>query len=172
MSNLSLFLKEINSKTPHKLVTCLKNDIDLFIEYLENSYINDTHDIEDKIKDIINNGYIYQFKINSYIELLSIKDESQSSKFLYEESLNELIQPKTLTKMFEDILLDNHNNDIRFTINIAKLNKDNSVMAEQFSQQVAHYNNNIKRISLNVFNYNINNLILSMIKVKNIIEKI
>lgn len=172
MSNFALFLKEINSKTSNKLVSCLKNDIDLFIDYLETNYIDNTYDIENKIKDIVDNGYMYQFKINSYIELLMVKDESQSSKYLYEQCLNEILQPKMLTKIFEDILLEIHNNELRFTLNISKLNKDNSDMTEPFSQQVNHYKDNIKRISLNMFNYNINNIILGMIKIKNIIEKI
>lgn len=171
MSSQVEFFKQLGAN-PQMLLMCLKDDIDNYIAFLKVRYVNEADDLCDKIRLMVSEGYSYNFRINSYLEMLFTKEENQASKFLYQECMNDMIPNPRLINSFNEIYMSVISFDAKQMLDISAIHKNYPEIHYEFNTEIKK----IKQLNVFynnvVFNNYINEYIFILHKIKTVLSKI
>jgi hypothetical protein len=171
MSNLSAFLRTLD-KSPRDLLSEVKSEINTFIDFLESKYVTESEDIDEKISQIKSEGYVYQFKIRSYLEILVTKEENQSDKYKYEECININISTGRFLNSYNEIFNAKENQKIQTIMDFSKIKKNSSDLIPSFEERSEKIHNYAAKHYTIIFNNYVNEYILVLMSMKIILNKI
>jgi len=123
MSNMSTFVNGLADRTVNNLVTSLKNEIDVFKDFLTHHYVDPDEDFNQKIYQIIDNGYEHCFKIDAYIQIIFEKDENQSVKNRMEDCLKNFITPPRFKQLFNSLIEEDCDSNIKWINYVTRVAK-------------------------------------------------
>ena len=101
--NLSIFYRTELIKKTNELAKALKKEVDNSIEFFSQHYIEKHEDLAAKYDLFFSIGYINLNKILAYVEILSVKDENQSNKFIYEDCYTNCIGVTKAVNSFHEL---------------------------------------------------------------------
>jgi len=172
--------KNLNSNEK-VLLSNLKLEIDNIVNFFQHQFVSVDDDdiiINNKLDNLSTTGYENIFKINSYLNILYLKDERICNKQLYEQCLNTSIHCGAFLETIERLREYNNDLDIDIVLNKSKLiknlensNPDNNYLVDLLNEKFIIKKKNNKLCKINVYNSNINNYILTSYAMKQILFK-
>jgi hypothetical protein len=173
--NLYQFMANNLASNDKILLTNLKLEVNNLIEFFKTQFIKND-DIINKINMMLSIGYEHIFKINSYLNILFLKDERVCNKNLYEQCLNSNIVISSYMNRLTEMLNDDNNLEIDIMNNTTKIIKNlenvkENIFNDAINEIFSIKRNNNKLTQINIFNNNINNYILNMYMIKEILSK-
>jgi hypothetical protein len=181
VSKIDNFLIEFSETKPQKQLEILKSTIISSLDYFKSAYIiGDENNIENNMelfnngyKSVMNIGYEFISKINSFLDILMTSDTSQTNKFKYEEAIHILFGSGNYLNMFNDLKEALVSENINKFINKAKIIEKDKFKQEDLERlqeeaDKVYDNRNVfsLNIRINIFNHYINQLVLQMCKIK------
>jgi len=175
------FMSKNLSSSEKVLLSNLKLEIDNIVNFFQQQFVSADDDdiiINNKLDNLSSTGYENIFKINSYLNILYLKDERICNKQLYEQCLNTSIHCGAFLETIERLREYNNDLDIDIVLNKSKLiknlensNPDNNYLVDLLNEKFIIKKKNNKLCKINVYNSNINNYILTSYAIKQILSK-
>jgi hypothetical protein len=165
------FIVSLVDMKSSELTKQLKQTIDDAIKYFLQLYIDSYDKVEENTKLYTSNGYMYQNKINMYIDLLTIKEENETKRLMFAECFKYTVDLKSFSNIEQTIKLsyDNKKTDIKdmasLEYNLSQSNKKTEIL-EDFSNMTCKLNDINKSIAINMFNDRVNWFISLLVKLK------
>jgi hypothetical protein len=174
--NLSTFYRTELSKKPSELVKALNKEVDNSIEFFASQYIENPEDLDAKYDIFLSQGYLHLNKILSYVEILSVKDQSQSNKFIYEDCYANCIGVTKSVNSFHELKASEKNAKFNRLIDYSKivsrqhaLNVDLAVKANEYMEDIL---SDIRKQNVDIYNNYINQFIMSLVKITVILSQL
>jgi hypothetical protein len=177
--NIGEFIKISNSKKNIELLTSLKKQITISIDFfVENNNINNYIELSSQMSNIKQKGYENMIKIKTYLSLLEIKDTNQTNKYDYEKCTNlpllcNLTYFSSYFEDFEKVIIDMQ---IEKNMSLLKISTFDAKKNEYlFSDLIYLYDRKIeikKKEILSEYNIFINQLILTLFTINEILQNI
>jgi len=171
--NLSTFYRTELIKKPSELVKALGKEIEDSIEFFASQYIESKAELSAKYDIFFSTGYTHLNKILSYVEILSVKDDNQSNKFIYEDCYSNCIGVTKSVNSFHEMQATEHtakfNRLVDYSKIISKNNVDLAVKANDYMDAILA---DVQKQNVDIYNNYINQFVMSLVKIKVILSKL
>ena len=170
--NLSTFYRTEITKKPSELVKALSKEVTDSIEFFSSHYIDNPSQLSEKYDIFLSEGYPHLNKILYYVEILSVKDDSQSNKFIYEDCYENCIGVSKSVNSFHELKASNRVAKFIRLVDYSKIvsnRTDLEVKANEYMEDVL---SDIHKQNVDIYNNYINQFVMSLIKITVILSKL
>lgn len=158
--------------TVSQLIQYIKQHIQQFEIILINSEINNISNIKTNIKNIITNGSNHINMINRYLEMIIIKEENQSTKFIIEECIQNSYAGDRFINLFLDIIKLINNNEIKKRFELANVRRKSPEMVGEIEQLLELFQEDFDNEIIIKVNSYLSDYRFTIIKIRDILKKI
>jgi hypothetical protein len=150
----------------------INRDIQQFEVLLIQSNIDNVFNIKNDIKNIISAGHPFITMINGYLEMIIIKEENQSNKFIIEECIQTSYSSDRFINIFLDLIKLINNNEIKKLCELANIKKKSPDLIDIFNQTIDACQDDFNNEIIIRFNSYLNEYRFIITKIKEILKKI
>jgi hypothetical protein len=170
--NLSTFYRTELTKKPSELVKALSKEVTDSIEFFSSHYIDNPEQLSEKYDLFLSEGYTHLNKILSYVEILSVKDDNQSNKFIYEDCYSNCIGVTKSVNSFHELRASEVSAKFNRLIDYSKIISNRMDLAVKANEYMEDIVANIRKQNLDIYNNYINQFIMSLVKLSVILSKL
>ena len=172
--NLSTFYRTELTAKPSVLVKELNKEVDTSIKFFASQYIESKEELDAKYDIFLSEGYAHLNKILSYVEILSVKDDNQSNKFIYEDCYANCIGVTKSVNSFHEMQASERVAKFNRLIDYSKIVStqhkfDLAIKANEYMEDILA---DIQKQNVDIYNNYINQFVMSLVKITVILSKL
>ena len=170
--NLSTFYRTELTKPVKALVKGLNLQVNSSIEFFSSQYIENHEDLTSKIDLFLSTGYEYLNKILSYVEILGVKDDNQSNKFIYEDCYANCIGVAKSVNSFHELRITELTAKFNKLVDYSKIVSKRMDLAVKANEYMEDMLVEIRKQNVDIYNNYINQFVMSLVKITVILSKL
>lgn len=170
--NLSAFYSKELTKKTSDLVKALSEELKKSINFFSSQYIIESSELDKKYELLLSDGYSHLNKINAYTEILGIKDDNQCNKLIYEDCNRNCFEVTKFINSIHELRGTETNVKFNRLVCYSKIVYNQPELTSKADLYIQNIIDNVHKETINFYNNYINEIMFSLIKISNILDKL